>query len=434
MFLSPLLKPRQRKQTNPSSQSVCLNPPLPYNFPMNRRRFLGTLTAASTACSASSALAQSSQSKSTPDFSPATLVRTPLNLIAPRQDGIDAVWAVNELAKGRLEWQTETGSSGTVSSDPFGFVPQANDFLRIRLDRLSPGTKYRLRSITTSSDGSRQEISDWKSFRTLDPSSSKSEFVVWNDTHVNNETIQKLNEVTPPADFLFWNGDTCNDWKSPDLLIPTLLHPGERDITQNRPLLLAFGNHDVRGPHAYEMPRLIATPNHRPFYAFRSGPLAAIVLHTGEDKPDDHFSFQGRVAFDTLRREQAEWLADTIRQPEFRDAPYRLVFCHIPLRWQTEIIPDYSKGGFDHFSLRSRDAWHQSLVDWKTQLVISGHTHRDAFLPANEQFPYAQITGGGPAPQRATWMHAVASANEFILRVHNLEGAVRHEVTLKPIA
>jgi hypothetical protein len=27
---------------------------------------------------------------------------------------------------------------------------------------------------------------------------------------------------------------------------------------------------------------------------------------------------------------QAEWLAETIRLPEFRNAPFRIVFCHIP--------------------------------------------------------------------------------------------------------
>jgi hypothetical protein len=182
------------------------------------------------------------------------------------------------------------------------------------------------------------------------------------------------------------------------------------------------------------MSRLIATPSNRPFYAFRSGPVAVIVLHTGEDKPDDHFSFQGRVAFDALRREQSEWLADIVREPQFRDSPYRLVFCHIPLRWQTEVVPDYGKGGFDHFSLRSREAWHRSLVDWKTQLVISGHTHRDAFIPSSDQFPYAQVTGGGPAPQRATWMHATATADELDLRVNGLDQTLRHQIKLRPLA
>ena len=399
---------------------------------MNRRHFLGAITATATA----NALAQSNSiggSVLEASTSSSPLVRTPLGLMAPRHDGVEAVWAVNQLSKGRLEWETDDGSKGTVATDSFGFVPQSNDVIRVRLEGLKPRTNYRIRAITTAASGREQHITAWKKFRALDPASNSTKFVVWNDTHIHNETIQKLHDVTPSADFLFWNGDTCNDWKTPDLLIPTLLHPGERDITEGRPLFIAWGNHDSRGAHAFEMPNTVATPSNRPFYAFRSGPVAAICLHTGEDKPDDHPSFGGRVAFDSLRREQTGWLAEVIREPAFRDAPYRIVFCHIPLRWLNESIPDYSKTGFDHFSLRSRDAWHQSLVDWKTQLVISGHTHRDAFLPATGEFPYAQVTGGGPQLKSATWMNAEADDRRFTLKVHGLDGAIRHEIKLPPL-
>ena len=51
------------------------------------------------------------------------------------------------------------------------------------------------------------------------------------------------------------------------------------------------------------------------------------------------------------------------RRPEFRDAPYRVVFCHIPLRWIDETPADYDAGGYDWFSRMSRDAWHDALVE-----------------------------------------------------------------------
>ncbi len=401
-----------------------------YKRRVNRREFIGALATVGTV--SGTALAQTEEKPATPTATGA-LTRTPLVLMAPRPDGLEAVWAVTELCKGKLEWESDDGSKGLVGMDQFGFVPQSKDLLRVRLEGLKPGNKYRVRMVTISAADGRTETSEWKTFRTLDPSSAKATFTVWNDTHVNNETIRKLHEVTPSSDFLFWNGDTCNDWKSPDLLVPTLLNPGGCDVTEGRPLLLSWGNHDVRGPHAFEMPEIVATPNSRPFYAFCAGPMAAVCLHTGEDKPDDHPSFGGRVAFDALRREQAHWLAEIIRQPGFRDAPYRVVFCHIPLRWLNEKEPDYAAGGFDRFSLRSRDAWHTSLVEWKTQLVISGHTHRNALIEANEQFPYAQVTGGGPQLKAATWMQGEATAEEFKLRVTGLDGMLRHEVNLRPL-
>jgi len=282
-------------------------------------------------------------------------------------------------------------------------------------------------------DDNETVASAWKSFRTLDPAAAQTRFVMWNDTHIHSETIRALHAATPKADFLLWNGDTCNDWGKEELLVPTLLHPGECDVTEQRPLLLVWGNHDSRGTYAFKVPGLMATPTGRPFCAFRSGPVAVICLHTGEDKPDDHPSFRGRVAFDALRAEQAQWLQETIQRPDLRDAPYRVVVCHIPLRWKDESSPDYSQAGYDHYSGRSRAAWHDTLVAWKAQVILSGHTHQPFWMPPTPDFPYAQLTGGGPKMEQATWTEGVADATKLQLRITNLAGKVLQDVTLKPL-
>src|SRR5690606_33294145 len=160
----------------------------------------------------------------------------------------------------------------------------------------------------------------------------------------------------------------------------------------------------------------------RPYYAFRNGPVAIIGLNTGEDKPDDHPSFHGRVASQRLREEQAEWLERTIIRPEFANAPFRIVFCHIPLRWLDEPeVVDYAGGGYDHYARSSRDLWHDALVRWGAQVVISGHTHRTQSIPASAAFPYAQITGGGPRLEQATWMEAEADDAALTITVRRLE-------------
>jgi hypothetical protein len=140
------------------------------------------------------------------------------------------------------------------------------------------------------------------------------------------------------------------------------------------------------------------------------------------------------VAFEALRREQAEWLAEAIRRPEIRNAPFRILFCHIPLRWRDESTPDYDRGGFDHFSLRSREAWHDSLVEWKTQLVISGHTHHDAWIAPSSGFPYGQLIGGGPQPGSATWMHGRVIDGQLSIKVYDLQEKTRHEVLLNSVS
>ena len=362
------------------------------------------------------------------------LVTTPLSIMAPRADGFEAVWGVSRLSRGWLEWELNDSGKGKANADAFGFTPQGDDVLRVRLDGMRPNARGRVRSHTVAVDDGETSTSSWKTFRTLNSKATNTRFVMWNDTHIHNETIQALHKETPAADFMIWNGDTCNDWTRDDLLVPTLLNPGGCDITDTRPMFITWGNHDSRGAHAFRMPGVVATPEGRPFYAFRSGPVAVVCLHTGEDKPDNHPSFRGRVAFDALRQEQAEWLAEIISQPGFRDAPYRVVFCHIPLRWIDERPQDYSKTGFDRHSGRSRAAWHDSLVAWKTQIILSGHTHRSRWIPPTEAFPYGQLTGGGPKMNQATWTEGLADGSRLHLKVNNLEGDILHDIKINPIA
>lgn len=362
------------------------------------------------------------------------LMASPAVLMAPRVDGVEVVWAVQRLCRGWVEWREEGGETSLVAADEFGFVPQGDSVMRVRVGNLKPGHAYQVRVVVEAADGAneRQE-GPWKGFRTLDPAGKSAHFVVWNDTHEDHATLKRLHEVTPKADFLLWNGDTCNDWHQESWLVPTLLNPGGQDISDGRPLLLAWGNHDVRGKWAFRAQELIATPAGRPFFAFRNGPVAVICLHTGEDKPDSHPSFGGRVAFEPMRREQLEWLKRVTAMPGVRDAPYKVVFCHIPLRWTREPeVTRYEAGEYDHFARECREAWHSALVEWGAQVVISGHTHRPAWIPGNEDFPYAQMVSGGPKRETACWIEGKADAESLKLVMRDLEGKVVHEAEIKP--
>jgi hypothetical protein len=160
-------------------------------------------------------------------------------------------------------------------------------------------------------------------------------------------------------------------------------------------------------------------------------------MHTGEDKPDGHPTFSGRVAFEPLRAEQAEWLRDITARPAFRDAPYRVVICHIPLRWIEEPLFDYDRGEYDSFSRVSRDAWHDALVAWGAQIVVSGHTHAPAWLEPTDEFPYGQLVSGGPdadsaSDEAALWIEGAASASELVLTLRDLAGDPVREIRLPP--
>lgn len=388
---------------------------------MERRSFLQLSAAASAIATGRSA-------------SDGTLVSPPPGspvAMAPRSDGIEIIWRVRHLARGFVEYGTTPALGQIRRDDGWGLRPTGNESVRVRLDGLTPGTIYHYRTVTESMDRKdpSRTTSEIRTFRTLDPAAETTKFAVWNDTHKHGDTLQKLAELTPASDFLIWNGDIGNDWHQPGEIADTILDPADGvNASDGHPLLLVRGNHDVRGPLAWQLQEHAPMPEHLPWFAVRSGPVAALCLDTGEDKPDDHPHLFGRAASEPMRRAQAEWMREVTRQPGFKDAPYRLVFCHIPLRW-TDEVTDF---GYDWYSRRSRDLWHEPLAEWGAQMVISGHTHRDAHLEATGDFPYQQLVGGGPKMPRARLITGEADGEKLLLRMLDMDGAETRRLSLRP--
>ena len=62
--------------------------------------------------------------------------------------------------------------------------------------------------------------------------------------------------------------------------------------------------------------------------------------------------------------------------------------------------------------------------------IQSGHTHRDAWIPADAKFPYGQLVSGGPKMEAARWIEGKADASGLTLVMRDLAGATVHEVKL----
>lgn len=342
------------------------------------------------------------------------------------------LWATSGPATGWVEYG-ETSELGKTAKDPrLGLFAYDERCFKVRLTGLKPGARYHYRVHAVAIDFQnaykivrQQEVrSEIGSFVTPNPAATNATFTVWNDTHENAETLKALHTAheAKPGDFLLWNGDITNDIYSEEKMVGQFLAPAGLPVAAKVPLYFSRGNHDVRGPAARHLPRFTDVPESRYYYAFRQGPLAALVLDTGEDKPDDHPVYGGLNDFLAFRTEQAEWLAKAIEDPQFRSAPFKVLFCHIPLWWTDE-----SRG----FCEDGRKKWHDLLVKGGVQLVISGHTHRTAWIPANDQHPYGQLVGGGPKPEGATYIRGEVSSSEMKVVMHKLDGSVVHEVTVK---
>ena len=78
-------------------------------------------------------------------------------------------------------------------------------------------------------------------FRTLDSAASNATFTIWNDTHENDITLRALAESLHrhPTDFLFWNGDICNDIGDEEKVIQQFINPAPVPYADRTPLLMS---------------------------------------------------------------------------------------------------------------------------------------------------------------------------------------------------
>jgi hypothetical protein len=313
--------------------------------------------------------------------------------------------------------------------------------LKFRLPPLPPGksVKYRVVAHTIGWVKVRQfyhgnmmagkpQTSEERSFRTLDPNAETTTFAVWNDTHENDETIAALHALTGPVkpDFMLWNGDQSNDCHFERDMPGQFLAPSGLAVADRWPLAYVRGNHECRGPAAWSLPKFTGSPDDKFYYGFRSGPLAALAMDTGEDKSDDSPYFGGTAAYAAMQQRQAEWLKEVVKEEWFRSAPHKVLFCHIPLWFRHPRLPNIS---FDGHKL-CRKLWAPTLIEAGVKLVVSGHTHDYVWMPESESQPIAQLVGGAPAPAYATFITGTADRKELRLKMMKLDGTIIAEPTI----
>lgn len=353
-------------------------------------------------------------------------------LTNPTPDAVTAMWATSAPATGWVEYG-ETERLGTrAGGDDQGLLPYDERAFKVRLTGLKPGARYfyRVHAVRVDFRGpydirrleKDSAASRVYSFTAPNPAAAEVRFTVWNDTHETAETLRQLHtaHAKEPGDFLVWNGDQTNDITTEARMVDQFLAAGGQPFAAAVPYHYVRGNHDVRGPGARHLPRYVDVPGGY-YYAFRRGPLAVLVLDTGEDKPDDHPVYGGLNGFAAFRTRQAEWLARAVESPDVKDARFKVLFCHIPLWWTRE-------REVGSYCLDGRRKWHDLLVKAGVQLVVSGHTHEPAWLPAERGRPYGQLIAGGPRPTAATYIRGHATADGLTVTQHKLSGEVLHTV------
>lgn len=229
--------------------------------------------------------------------------------------------------------------------------------------------------------------------------------LILNDIHEDTKSYRLLYEQStlPRKDALFLNGDLFHYVTEEKDLVNKLFRPlGELAASQT-PFVMIRGNHETRGAFARDYKQYFDYPDNKFYQAFTLGPIFWILLDGGEDKPDNHEVYADTVDYDNYRVEQNAWLSEILVSKQRKKAKHTIVLNHIPFFHSDDW----------HGTLHNRFCFHDLLQKHKVDALISGHTHKFGFYPADSDHNYPIIIGGGPKQGNRTLIEVSASADKL---------------------
>lgn len=400
----------------------------------NRRSFLGAVTAAGLGSSAFLANTARAAEELNATEAPKKFAASYPLLQNVTETSASISWALNTPSTGWVEWGPTPALGKVARNSEFGLNPFEEDFLSARITGLAPNTTYYYRTATAAfsyrtaydKTASETQYSDVYSFKTCGPNADEGSFFVMNDTHNTMKTIQTLlnHAKTLNPDFVLWNGDLCNFYMDSQVIKDVIANPTNEPYAAERPLVFVPGNHDRRGAWARNLKKCLTTWEHNDpnfyslgyNYAFRQGPIAAILLDTGEDKPDWHPAWSEMANYEPYRELQTAWLMNALERPEIKSAPYIVAFCHIPLYDQNpKANPGNILDQFASYQWPCAQMWGPLFEKYGVQLAVTAHQHRFQYHAPTEERSWAQVVGGGPEFDRAYSIYCTANSKEMKL-------------------
>jgi len=357
-------------------------------------------------------------------------------LQALHETGVTIVWTTDKDAIGWVELAPDDSSHFYVKERPKYFasrngIKDVSKLHQVRLQGLQPGVKYRYRVYAqevTSHVGTTVQYGDVAAtavyrqeplaFTTSRPDQRNLTFAVINDIHGRNDVMKNLLSQLdwPQTDFVFFNGDMASDLRSEEQLFAHYMDTATALFASEIPMYYARGNHETRGNFASAFPDYFPTTSGHLYYLFRRGPVCFVVLDSGEDKPDSDIEYSGIVDMDAYRTQQAEWLRGALESPEYRDAPYKVVICHMP-----------PFGGW-HGEADVAEKFIPLLNAAGAQIMLSGHLHRHIkreAQPGAHQFPILVNSNNN-------MLKATVDGQQLHIDVVDQSGKTVDSITLRP--
>lgn len=305
-------------------------------------------------------------------------------LQAMGETGVNILWTTNKNAVSWVELAPDDSSHFYATARKKYFaagngLKREGTLHNVRIYGLAPATSYRYRIYSQEVlshesyivkygvvDAARAFQARLPAFKTNNKAAGRLDFAVINDMHQRNEVIKALLGQVDwnNTDLVFFNGDMVNNSRSEEQIFSSFMDTADSLFADRIPMYYARGNHETRGEFAGEFPKYFPTETGRLYYLLRNGPVCFIVLDTGEDKPDSDIEYSGITAFDDYRTQQAAWLKEALKSPEYREAPYKVVIGHIP-----------PFGGW-HGETEVAEKFIPLLNDAGAQVMLAAHLHR----------------------------------------------------------
>lgn len=217
---------------------------------------------------------------------------------------------------------------------------------RVPVTGLERGTKYRYRIFQQAvlQDGGNKRLVLGDSYgsdilkrnpytvTTLDPKKDEILVSMVNDIHSNDDNFRNLTKdvLDDKTDFVVFNGDMLSQIENEQQLFDGFLSSASELFASEVPFYALRGNHEFRGTFSYEFFNYFPTLNNEAWFSFRHGPAYFVFLDSGEDKPDSDIRFYGLSQSDPFREREAVWLENVVNSDEFKQAPIKIVFLHMP--------------------------------------------------------------------------------------------------------
>lgn len=328
-------------------------------------------------------------------------------LHAPTDSSATITWTTNLPASVRVLYGINGQLNKVAYASQYGMLT-VGTIHNVRLNNLKGGQKYEYRVVSTPvfevtgywPKTGIEKQSEIFSFTTFDPRKAIVKFASITDTHENLVRIDTLMRhlQNDTLDFLVQTGDAFNDIRSEAQVWEKWLTPLiNGKLHQSIPLILARGNHDVRGAFAREFVKFVPVEEGRYYFSRDAGPVHLLVMDSGEDKPDSTQVYAMLNRFEEYRNDELAWFKHhASTNARAKSAPFRIVVMHQP-SWGW----DWSSAASD----ASRSEWVKAANAAGVDLVIAGHDHDFSFTPAGTkgaQYPVLVVGTDQVAKVQAT--------------------------------